>query len=193
MDGSKRQHLPGEGEGRLKSFGHLRPVRDANGAITSHKPSPVRELTDNENLVLPHLCRRHKSSLWGQDYIITPRLVDWIHGDGLQVIWFEPMDTRPNYYVARIDSKICVDNCGKPPVFCDEVYDDLCMKIEDQYGRSWERWEADNGRTYERNRGWPAISVGDGGSWGKLTRLKQSDKRTESEIRKFISAMKGKR
>jgi hypothetical protein len=146
MDGSKRQHLPEEGEGRLKSFGHLRPVRDANGAITSHKPSPVRELTDNENLVLPHLCRRHKSSLWGQDYIITPRLVDWIHGDGLQVIWFEPMDTRPNYYVARIDSKICVDNCGKPPVFCDEVYDDLCMKIEDQYGRSWERWEADNGR-----------------------------------------------
>ena len=29
----------------MRSFGQTRPVRDAKGAITSHKPSPVRAVT----------------------------------------------------------------------------------------------------------------------------------------------------
>jgi hypothetical protein len=119
--------------------------------------------------------KRHRTRFWGRNYVITPRLVDWIHGDGLQLIYFMPLNTRPNYYVARIDSKISLDNCDEPS-FVDEVLDDLCDKIEDQFGRSYEEWEHDNGRTYTRHNYWPALSEDSGSCWGLLAKLGGSRK-----------------
>ena len=133
-----------------------------------------------------HHCRRHITTLWGQRHFVTPRLVDWIHGDGKKLIWYEPMATRPDYYIARIDSKVDTDNCGKPPVFCDEVLEDLLSAIEDQYGRAWERWEHDNGRTYERHNLFPALSDDCGSSWGTLTILKSPTNWTEWRVRREL-------
>lgn len=79
--------------------------------------------------MLPLFIRR----FWGRNYIITPRLVEWVHGDGLQVIYFQPLNTRPNYYVARIDSKVSLDNSDEP-CFADEVLEDLYTAIEEQFG-----------------------------------------------------------
>lgn len=117
--------------------------------------------------------------------MVTPRLVDWIHGDGLQVIAFYAMNTRPNYYVARIDSKLSLDNSGDHP-FCDEVLDDLYIEIEDQFGRAHYEYEADNGRTYRVHDPFPALSDDSGSCWDHMCDLKQPDKRSESDVRTAI-------
>ena len=119
--------------------------------------------------------KRHKVHFWGRDYVVTPRLVEWIHGDGLQVIYFMPLNTRPNYYVARIDSKVSLSNWDDAePNFADSVLDDLCDNIEEQFGRSEEEWEGRNGRTYHRHNYWPALSDNSGSCWGVLKMLTTS-------------------
>jgi hypothetical protein len=118
------------------------------------------------------LVRRHKVRFWGRNYVITPRLVDWIHGDGLQVIYFMPLNTRPNYYVVRIGSKVSLNNSDELS-FADEVLGDLYGEIEDQFGCSQEEWEHDNGRTYRRQNPWPALSEDNGSCWGLLAMLKE--------------------
>jgi hypothetical protein len=40
---------------------------------------------------------------WGSLSLITPALVDEIFGDGDQLIYIQPLSTRPNYYVLRVD------------------------------------------------------------------------------------------
>src|SRR5882672_1344925 len=138
---------------------------------------------------LTRLCKRHKTTLWGQPHFVTPRLADWIHGDGLKVIYLTPIMTRPNYYVVRIDSKINLDNFGKPPVFVDEVLPELHESIEDQYGRAHEEWEHDNGRTYHRHNPFPAMDD-EGCAWGNLTTLTEPDTRPEHKIRSDIKRTK---
>lgn len=120
--------------------------------------------------------KRHKASLWGQSRMVTPRLVDWIHGNGKQVIYLTPMDTRPNYYVARIDSSICLDNHSPNDKtrFCNVVLDDLYNAIESQFGESYEEYEHENGRTYIRNNPFPALSSGSGCAWGKLGMIERN-------------------
>ena len=130
---------------------------------------------------LTQLCQRHKTRFWGSDYFVTPRLVDWIHGDGLQVIQLVALNSRPNYYLARIDSTVELDGN-----FCDVLLDDLIDAIEEQYGPDYEEWEADNGRTYRRHHPFPAASFDSGSCWDRLTTLKGPDRRTERRVRQDI-------
>lgn len=128
-------------------------------------------MTTNERPTMTGLhdeLHRHKTRFWGRNCIITPRLVDWIHGDGLQVIYFMPLNTRPNYYVVRIDSKIDLENDSLL-----DLLDDLYVAIGDQFGRSYEEWEHENGRTYTRHNYWPALSADSGSCWG-LLRMRKS-------------------
>jgi hypothetical protein len=124
-------------------------------------------MTGKPKLAIKDELRRHKTHFWGRDYIITPRLVEWVHGDGLQVIYFMPLNTRPNYYVVRIDSKVSLDNCDDGG-FHDTVLDDLYEHIEEEYGVSSEEWTSNNGRTYQRHNPWPALSDDSGSCWGLL-------------------------
>jgi hypothetical protein len=127
-------------------------------------------------LPVKHELRRHKTRFWGRDYVITPRLVDWIHGDGLQVIYFMPLNTRPNYYVARIDSKVSLNNSDDDS-FHDVILDDLYAAIEEQFGPSYEEWDHNNGRIYHRHNHWPALSEDSGSCWGLLTMLTKKGSR----------------
>lgn len=136
---------------------------------------------------LTRLCRRHKTVFWGSEYFVTPRLVDWIHGDGLQVIRFTPLATRPDYYVVRIDSKIDLDNCGKGPCFCDEVLDDLQDEIENQFLPHREEWTNEKGRTYVKHWPFPAFDGSCGTAWCGLATLKQADRRTDHRIRQDLN------
>jgi len=74
----------------------------------------LRMSREDYGVVLKQELRRRKTKFWGRHYFITPRLVDWVHGDGLQLIYFTPLNTRPNYYVVRIDSKVSLDNSDEP-------------------------------------------------------------------------------
>lgn len=44
-------------------------------------------------------------SFWGCKYTITPRFVTKKFGDGKKLLAVQPLNTRPNYYVIRIDSR----------------------------------------------------------------------------------------
>jgi hypothetical protein len=118
--------------------------------------------------------RRHKTRFWGRNYVITPRLVEWIHGDGLQVIYFMPLNTRPNYYVARIDSRVSLNNSDEPS-FADAVLEELYEQIEYQFGQAHEEWQHENGRTYKRRNSWPALDEECGSCWGLLKMLTTSN------------------
>jgi hypothetical protein len=139
---------------------------------------------------LTELCRRHRTSLWGQPHMVTPRLVDWIHGDGLQVIYLSPLATRPDYYVARIDSNLSLSNSSRN-AFCDVALNRLLEAIETEFGEHVDTYEHDNGRTYTKHRPFPALDDSYGEEWGRLTMLTEPDKRSEQEIRKEISRTRG--
>lgn len=112
--------------------------------------------------------RRHKVRFWGRDYFVTPRLVEWAHGDGLQVIYLMPLNTRPNYYVLRVDSKLDLSSDEFRDLLDVEIY----SAIEDEYLPAHEEWTADNGRTYRRHNYFPALDEECGSSWGQLCVLK---------------------
>src|SRR5690242_2426593 len=117
---------------------------------------------------LESLTRRRKVRVWGRIYFITPRLVDRIWGDGKQIIWFSPLNTRPNYYVACIPSGLSLNSLDDP-CFADEVLDELYEAIEEQFGEAYETWTSDkNGREYTRHNPFPALSDDCGSEWGVL-------------------------
>jgi hypothetical protein len=69
---------------------------------------------------------------WGRRRRITPRLIDKIFGDGKQIIYITPLNTRPNYYIVCIDSKVDISGDS----FLDSVLGEIQEEIEGQYGPS---------------------------------------------------------
>lgn len=128
---------------------------------------------------LTHYCRRRRIEFWGQTYVIRPRLVNWIHGDGLQLIALQPLATRPDRYLARIDSKIDLSNQSKSEVcFGEQVLESLYDHIEEQFGRAY--WEDDNGR--ERHDDFPALNDSCGCSWWQVAMLDKPDTRKARKV-----------
>lgn len=108
-------------------------------------------------------CRRHKTRFWGRNYIITPRLLEVVFGDGKKVIHLTPLATRPDYYVLCIDSRMETDT--------DDFHDLLewiSQALEDQFGRAEEQWEHENGRTYRKRNYFPAFNDSCGLCWGEF-------------------------
>lgn len=132
---------------------------------------------------LMRLVQRRVAHFWGQRHIVTPRLADWIHGDGKQVIYFTPLATRPQHYVVRIDSRVDLDS----DAFRGHVLEGIYEALEDQFGRHRDEYEHDNGRTYVKHNGWPALDDDYGSAWGTLAMLKRTNRRPESEIRAEIT------
>lgn len=53
---------------------------------------------------LDALTKTRTVSFWGFTGAVTPVLIEHVFGDGGQVIAFTPLDSRPNYYVVRVDA-----------------------------------------------------------------------------------------
>ena len=70
---------------------------------------------------------------WGKDYIITPVLLDKVFGDGKQTIELSPMNTRPDYYVARIDSSVDISDNDDTINYL-ELEDGVIDNIQSVYG-----------------------------------------------------------
>lgn len=77
--------------------------------------------------------KRRKTRLWGQTYMVTPKLVAEIFGDGTQLLGLQPLNTRPNYYVVRIDSSWHTSNGDGPPNLHDHL-DEIYAAIEAEFG-----------------------------------------------------------
>ncbi len=101
---------------------------------------------------------------WGKEYHNhTPELVSSVHGDGKCLIYIMPLNTRPNYYILRVDSSVSqMIEADEDEIrdLIEEFYDIL----EDEFGRREE--EDDDGN--EVLEEWPALNVGSGSCWGEI-------------------------
>ena len=50
--------------------------------------------------------KRRKVTHWGQEYTITPAVAKGHLGDGKLLLSFQPLNTRPDFYLIRVDSQI---------------------------------------------------------------------------------------
>lgn len=122
-------------------------------------------------VLLEAVCRarcmgRKRAFLWGQAYWIRPAFIGSF-GDGLKPMWFEPMDTRPDYYVLLADSSWGESNSDPNP-FCEHL-DEVMDRIEATFGCHEDEYEHDNGRTYTKHWPFPALDFGNGcACWGIL-------------------------
>lgn len=49
--------------------------------------------------------RKRTVEFWGKEHEIQPVICSDIQGDGLQLVYVQSLDQRPNYWLLRIDSK----------------------------------------------------------------------------------------
>lgn len=113
------------------------------------------------------LLKREKVELWGQPHTIRPALVDKVFGDGREFVWFQSMDDRPNYYVARVPTGFSRSN-GYPDLI-DDIEDAIRDESFDFYSeRAWK--EYDRFGYVDRYRRWPIPAVSLCGSeWGPFS------------------------
>ncbi len=67
--------------------------------------------------------------LWGQDYTVTPGIVEKVFGDGLNLLRITFLDgkfARPNYLVIRIDSAWSMDDIP-------DHLDDIFEAVDDEW------------------------------------------------------------
>ena len=108
--------------------------------------------------------RRQAGYLWGQRHFFTPRLLDEVFGDGGKLIWISGINTRPAFWVVRVDSSWSLDNCGKPPVLADHL-ESIYQAIEGEYGTG----EKEDGSLYAKAQFPEACDLGSGCEWGDLS------------------------
>lgn len=121
----------------MTRYGHDDPV---NKALQEHYATP----------------RRVK--FWGQEYDIVPAVCDTIFGDGRRLMYVEPLNTRPNYYVVQVDSTWILDRMG-------DKIDDVMIVLEERFGQGWP--EPEDGEEQVHNE-FPAVSDDCGCSWGRV-------------------------
>ncbi len=140
---------------------------------TPRKPPPIPKRYTRERTV----------HFWGYDYQVTPATATGHLGDGRQLLWFEPMNTRPNYYLIRIDSswgegdeddEDFEDMCDHIDEIVDALADEFSeMEREREYleddlreqGIEPDGYDTDLAGNEDR-LGWPVLSLDSGYSWG---------------------------
>ena len=102
---------------------------------------------------------------WGDDETITPRFVEESLGDGKRLLAFIPLNTRPNYYVIRMDSAVDLND----DAFYDDYLDDIYAAISSEYGEKVCGDEECGNDCHKCDRGWPILNGNCGSCWGELT------------------------
>lgn len=130
---------------------------------------------------IPKKFTRHREvHWWGRDYKVKPAVVNTHLGDGKLLLWFSPLNTRPDYYLIRVDSTFF----GEPGSEAD--YDNVADVIEaiaEEYGEKEREREhlAEDLREQgieptgentdlagnEGRLGWPVLSLDSGYTWGR--------------------------
>lgn len=110
--------------------------------------------------------RPERCQFWGQWYVITPRLISRVFGDGANLLCVTPLATRPNYFAVRIDSSVKDPRDQFPANGQWSLLEDIMLAAEDEYGRFG---IDEDGETIkdDDDRGFPVVDWGIGCSWGK--------------------------
>lgn len=105
------------------------------------------------------LTRRHWRRLWGQRRMAEPAFVDKALGDGMQLLGITPLNTRPHYYLIRVDSSWETSSNYDSPCVSDHM-DEIYDAIEDEFYKKYAGIEKD-----EKPNPWPALDDESGSSW----------------------------
>lgn len=122
-------------------------------------------------------CRPRKGYLWGQESDIEPQLVSTIFGDGRHIIGIQTCDSRPDYYVLRIDSKTCLDDDFDPEPYLDAISDDFgdVADYDEEYinGEYKVKYSGDDAAEWEdwSVTDFPMLSTGNGYWWWTIENL----------------------
>lgn len=118
----------------------------------------------------------YKTRWWGSDYTCDPRFVDQALGDGNVLLGLQPLNTRPNYYVIRIDSSWHLSCCRECEDKCpDELIDhleEIYEAIDEEYCdvdsiRYSNENDIEEGEEPDSDK-WPALDLYCGSSWFAL-------------------------
>lgn len=121
---------------------------------------------------------------WGSDYEVTPAVATEALGDGKLLLGFQCLNTRPDYYLIRVDSGFFAD--GEDDI-SDRIDDEVLDALIDKFG------EKEREREYlkddlrekgieptgentdlagnEDRLGWPVLSLDSGFHWWEEARL----------------------
>lgn len=113
-----------------------------------------------------HLTRKQAAYLWGQKSFIRPVFIEEHLGDGGRLVAITPINTRPNYYLIRIDSRWWMDSLRSHVDLPEEDHiaehiDQICEVIEETVGGRYT--EEDDGS--EVMNEWPALNDECGVCW----------------------------
>lgn len=104
----------------------------------------------------------YDSTFWGQPVRVDPHFVKTVLGDGLMLLGMTTINSRPNYYVIRVDSTWHLSMCRKCE---DECPDQLFEHLEEIY----EAIVSEYGCAIDEETGnkdpWPAFDDENGCSW----------------------------
>lgn len=122
-------------------------------------PHQVRLEHAREMETLRHRVEiRKKTRFWGQEHFIIPRLIFEVFGDGKKLMWLEGINTRPSYWVARVDSSWTPGGHNR------DWIEDIYQAIESQFGTG----EKENGELYANAKFPQACDLGTGSCWGEF-------------------------
>jgi len=125
-----------------------------------------------------------KVHFWGQEYTVTPAVCEAHHGNGELLLWFEPLNTRPDYYLIRVDSDFFAapDSNGYDQIdaVIDLLIDEFSEKERERENLAEDLREQGiepNGDNTdlagnEERLGWPVLSLDSGYSWGEVCKLR---------------------
>jgi hypothetical protein len=154
--------------------------------------SQVTETVSCETL-RQHIAQEQEVIFWGQGYRITPLLINAVLGDGKKLVGIQPLNTRPNYYVIRVESGWDLSNWGDGDLFVHHL-EDVYEAIEDQFSEIEREREylIEDGVSPERadlayypeELGWPVFSLDSGVGWFELDWPRKSvDRMTPADLR----------
>lgn len=148
-------------------------VRECKGgAKRSKKRRPPKPVDRIHARLRAAVEVRETTLFWGQIHTITPRLCSKVFGDGRALLALSAINSRPNYYVIRIDSAWNVEDHGAPkdaPDLCDYL-DDIYQALEDDFGSTAYADDEDviaDGRSGDY-LDWPVFDGDSGTSWRRM-------------------------
>jgi hypothetical protein len=111
--------------------------------------------------------KKYTARFWGRRRTVRPMLLDTVFGDGAEWIWFEHLDDRPDYYIARVPTGT-LTKTGCPEIISD-VEDAIRDEASDYFSaRAWREYERDGWP--EQHRRWPIPPrLACGSAWGSYT------------------------
>lgn len=120
----------------------------------------------------PSKIKQYPTRWWGQDLICDPRFVETAMGDGAILLGLQPLNTRPHYYLIRIDSSWHLQNCRicgdeDCPDELTEHLEDIYNAIEDEYDSRVHIEESNQELEDEQpqDSSWPVFDDEVGTSW----------------------------